>query len=223
MTSGRGRLPSLSAALAGIPAGVQPLGPWSGRRQLFVRFAMEAETATIYSASALRGELSRLAGRSRYHSVAITGGDVLAEIDFLLAAFHQPGMLPVMLDHDGQRPDALDGLLPALAMVQVTMEGSEGPAAVERACASIVRAAEQHVAHAVAIVVADTLSDGPLLRIVEQIHDASVDAQIVVHPAHERGLEHEQRWVHWLEQAMAVHADIRVLPRPRVPARVAGS
>ena len=223
MMSGRGKLPSLSAALAGIPAGLQPLGPWSGRRQLFVRFAVEAETATIYSASALRGDLSRLAGRSRYHSVAIAGGDVLAEIDFLLEVFHTPGVLPVMLDHDGQRPDALDKLLPALALVQVTMEGSEGPAAVERACASIERAAKQHVAHAVAIVVADTLSDGPLLRIVEQIHHASVDAQVVVHPVYERGQEPEQRWVHWLQQAMSVHADIRVLPRPPATARVAGS
>ena len=223
MTSGRGRLPSLSAALAGIPAGVQPLGPWSGRRQLFVRFAVEAETATIYSAEALRGDLSRLAGRSRYHSVAITGGDVLAEIDFLLAAFSQPGTLPVMLDHDGQRPEALEKLLPSLAMMQVTMKGSEGQAAVERACASVICAAQTHVAHAVVIVPTDTLSDGPLLRIVEQIHEASGDTQVVVHPVHERILEHERRWAHWLEQAMTVHADVRVLPRPPAAARVAES
>ena len=223
MTFARGRLPSLSAALAGIPAGVQPLGPWSGRRQLFVRFAAEAETATIYSAEALRGVLSRLAGRSRYHSVAITGGDALAEIDFLLAAFIEPGTLPVMLDHNGQRPEALAGLLPALALMQVTMEGREGPAALERTCASVLLAAQQQVAHAVAIVVPDTVSDGPLLRIVEQIHDASGDAQVVVHPMHERALEHERRWVHWLEQAMAVHADVRVLPRPSAPARTAES
>lgn len=223
MTFERGRLPSSSAALAGIPAGVQPLGPWSGRRQLFVRFAVEAETATIYSAAGLRGDLARLAARSRYHSVAITGGDALAEIDFLLAAFSEPGALPVMLDHDGQRPDALDGLLPSLAMVQVTMEGSEGPAAVERVCASLKGAALRRVAHAVAIVAPDTISDGPLLRIVEQIHEASGDAQIVVHPVHDRSLEHDGRWLQWLERAMVVHADVRVLPRLPKLMRVAGS
>ena len=94
---------------------------------------------------------------------------------------------------------------------------------MERACASIIRAAQTHVAHAVVIVPTDTLSDGPLLRIVEQIHDASGDTQVVVHPVHERMLEHERRWVQWLEQAMTVHADVRVLPRPPAAARVAES
>ena len=34
--------------------------------------------ATIYSAEALRAELKRLSGRSKYHSVAVVGRDVLA-------------------------------------------------------------------------------------------------------------------------------------------------
>ena len=42
-----------TAALAGIPAGLQSQGVWAGRRQLFVRFAAEAETATMYTADAL--------------------------------------------------------------------------------------------------------------------------------------------------------------------------
>ena len=37
------------AALAGVPAGIQAQGLWMGRRQLFVRFAGEAETATMYT------------------------------------------------------------------------------------------------------------------------------------------------------------------------------
>ncbi len=41
-----------AAALSGIPAGVQAQGVWRGRRQRFVRFAGEAETATMYSAGA---------------------------------------------------------------------------------------------------------------------------------------------------------------------------
>lgn len=213
MNPGRSRLPSLSAALAGIPAGVQTVGPWTGRRQLFVKFAGEAETATIYTADALKGELSRLTGRSRYHSVAIVGRDALAEEEFLTAAFDQPGPLPVMIDHDGQRPEALERLLHALALVQVSLDGTEGAAAVERVCATIALAAKKQVAHAVAIVPTETLSDGPLLRIVELIHEASADAQIVVHPVVDREVERDRRWVLWLQQAMAVHLDVRILPR----------
>ncbi len=214
------RLPSLSAALAGIPASVQTLGPWTGRRQLFVKFAGEAETATIYTAEALRGELTRLTGRSRYHSVAIVGRDALAEEEFLLAAFNETGPLPVMIDHDGQRPEALERLLHALAMVQVTLDGSEGASAIEHVCATIALAAKKQVAHAVAIVPHETMSDGPLLRIVEQVHEASADAQIVVHPVVEREVERDRRWVLWLQQAMAVHIDVRILPRwPAAAAR----
>lgn len=213
MTSSRGKLPSLSAALAGIPAGVQTVGPWTGRRQLFVRFADEAETATIYTADALRRELVRLTGRSRYHSVAIVGRDVLAEEEFLVAAFEQKGSLPVMLDHDGQRPEALERLLHALTLVQVTLDGGEGPAAAERGYESIALAAKKHVEHAVAIVPGENVSDRPLLRIVEQIHNASGDTRIVVHPVMEHTVEHDRRWASWLEQAMVVHPDVRVLPR----------
>jgi hypothetical protein len=45
-----------AAALSGVPAGVQEQGVWMGRRQLFVRFAGEAETATLYSADAAASE-----------------------------------------------------------------------------------------------------------------------------------------------------------------------
>ena len=207
------RLPHLSAALAGIPAGVQTVGPWSGRRQLFVRFALEAETATIYTSDALRNELTRLSGRSHYHSIAIVGGDALSEGEFLAAAFKEAPALRVMIDHDGQRPEALDALLHALALVQVTLDGSEGAAWIERACATIALAAKRQVDNAVAILPGAAASDGPLLRIVEQIHDASADAQIVLHPIAERVHEHDRRWVLWLEQAMAVHPDVRVLSR----------
>ncbi len=213
MTPTRGQLPSLSAALAGIPAGLQMVGPWTGRRQLFVKFAGEAETATIYSADALRGELKRLTSRSVYHSVAVVGRDALVEEEFLSAAFDQLGPLPVMLDHDGQRPEALARLLQALTLVQVTLQGTESAAALERVGATIGLAAEREVAHAVAIVPGVTVSDGPLLRIVEQVHEASDSAQIVVHPLAEQALERNRRWVLWLEQAMRVHPDVRVLPQ----------
>src|SRR5260221_11045785 len=112
-----GKLPSSSAALAGIPAGVQSCGPWSGRRQLFIRFAVEAETATIYSADALRGELTRLTARSRYHSIAITGRDALAEENFLRVVFETSSPLPVMFYHTGKRTSELQRLLTTLSSV----------------------------------------------------------------------------------------------------------
>src|SRR5690348_17679755 len=64
-----------TAALAGIPAGLQAQGVWSGRRQIFVRFAAEAETATMYTADALANELRRSTSRSAYHSISISGRD----------------------------------------------------------------------------------------------------------------------------------------------------
>jgi hypothetical protein len=62
-----------AAALAGVPAGVQAQGVWAGRRQLFVRFAGEAETATMYTSSALLKEIERQLTRSKFHSIAIGG------------------------------------------------------------------------------------------------------------------------------------------------------
>ena len=206
------RLPSLSAALAGIPAGIQPLGPWTGRRQLFVKFAGEAETATIYTADALRGELKRSSARSKYHSIAVVGPDALIEVEFLAAAMHT-SPLPVMLDHDGQRPSVLEALLPTLSLVQVSMDGKEGAAAVERVCSTMEVAAKARVAHAVAIQPAAAMSDGPLLRIVEQLHRVSAEAQVVLHVTPESVAENSRRWVLWLQEAMAVHDDVRVLPR----------
>ena len=212
MIGGRGKLPSLSAALAGIPAGLQCRGPWSGRRQLTVRFAVEAETATIYTADALTGELTRLMKRSRYHSIAIIGDDALAEEEFLRAAFREKPALPLMLDHDGQRPASLEGLLDVLSLVQVSLDGSEAAPLVERVCWTLAATARRHVAHAVALTPQEGLSDGALLRIVEQVHKASAETQLVLHRSSEADPEQDRRWLMWLEQAMAVHGDVRVLP-----------
>ena len=121
-------MPMLAAALSGVPAGVQALGPWAGRRQLFVRFAGEAETATMYLAAALVRELDRQLSRSTFHSVVIGGRDPLASVPFLIAALNgAKPKIPVMLDTDGMRPEELPALLGHLALVQVTVEftGSE--------------------------------------------------------------------------------------------------
>src|SRR5215469_14127907 len=94
--------PMAAAALAGVPAGVQAQGVWAGRRQLFVRFAGEAETATMYTSAALVRELERQLSRSKFHSIAIGGRDPLANENFLIAALEAARhSIPVMLDTDG--------------------------------------------------------------------------------------------------------------------------
>jgi organic radical activating enzyme len=201
----------MGAALAGIPSGVRSTGPWAGRRQLFVRFARVAETATMFTAAALRTELVRLAQRSAYHSIAICGGDPLGEVDFLAAALDGGAPLAVMLDHDGQRPESLDRLIKSLALVQVTLRGDEDEEAVSRAMATIRRAADKHVAHALVVTVKADPSDGRLLRIVEQAKEASADTAVVVHPTTD-SLSEDRRWLLWLERASAVHGDVRLLP-----------
>jgi organic radical activating enzyme len=217
MSVGRSKLPSQTAALAGIPAGIQATGPWIGRRQLFVKFAEEAETATMYTADALRGELTRLAGRSRYHSIAIAGRDPLAEAEYLLTALSANLPLPVMLDHDGQRPEALEPLLKTLVLIQVAMDGCEPAAAIERASASLALAAKKQVKHALVIIPAAAASDVQLWRIVEQAHTASAETAIVVHPTVESASDSDRRWILWLERAAHVHGDVRVLPRLPAP------
>ena len=201
----------LGAALAGISAGVRSTGPWAGRRQLFVRFARVAETATMFTADALRNELVRLARRSAYHSIAICGGDPLGEVEFLAAALDGGAPLSVMLDHDGQRPESLEKLIKSLALVQVTLTGDEGEEVVSRAMETIRRAEGKHVAHTLVLMAKADPSDGRLLRIVEQAKEASADTAVVVHPTTD-SLSEDRRWLLWLERASAVHGDVRLLP-----------
>jgi organic radical activating enzyme len=217
MSPGKGKLPSQTAALAGIPAGIQAIGPWAGRRQLFVKFAGEAETATIYTADALKGELKRLATRAKYHSIAIAGRDPLAESEYIATAFDGTAPLPAMLDHDGQRPDALEAVIGALELVQVCVDGCESDAMLERVSASLTLAAEKKVKHALVIMPAEAASDSRLLLIVEQVHTASEETTIILHPSVQSASGQDRRWILWLERAAAIHDDVRVLPQLPAP------
>lgn len=202
----------LAAALAGVPAGVQAFGPWAGRRQLFVRFAGEAETATMYMAPALIRELTRQLQRSTFHSIAIGGRDPLGSVDFLKAALDgAKPQIPVMLDTDGMRPEQLPGLLGHLALVQVTVDFAGGEAALDHAIASLKAASAGKVPHALVLVPREDTSDSMLLRLVEESHAASRDAQVVIHPpVGENANTLDRRWANLLEQAMTVHADSRL-------------
>lgn len=207
-----------TAALAGVPTGLQAQGLWLGRRQLFVRFAAEAETATMYTAAAIASELKRSAGRSRFHSISIGGRDPLSNLEFLEAALESgPMPLPVMLDVDGQRPEGIEALRKHLALVQITLDGALMDAHSERGLASLRAAAGAGLDHALVLAPGDQTSDGQMLRIVEQAHGASAKSVIVIHPPHGTPVDRDRRWVTLIERAAAVHPDTRLalrLPPP---------
>ncbi len=208
--------PMVAAALSGVPAGVQTLGPWAGRRQLFVRFAGEAETATMYRATALVREMERQLSRSSFHSVVIGGRDALGNLAFLLAAFEAvKPKLPVMLDTDGQRPETLAKLLPHLALTQVTVEFIGGDAMLDNVISSISVAAKGGCAHALALCPREDTTDSSLLRLVEEANAASATTQVVIHPflTGDTNPMLDRRWASLLEQASAMHGDVKLAMR----------
>jgi organic radical activating enzyme len=211
-----GSTPVAAAALAGVPAGVQSQGIWTGRRQLFVRFAGEAETATMYTATALIRELDRQLKRSRFHSISVSGRDPLANVPFLLAALTaaQPPV-PVMLDTDGQRPSALAEIAPHLSLVQVTIEFTGPEATVSHAMNTIKAAVAADRRHAVVLCPKEDTTDAQLLRVIEQANAASTRVEVVIHPIITPGETAvlDRRWSTLLEQALTTHGNTRIVIR----------
>ena len=207
---------SLAAALSGVPAGVQAQGVWAGRRQLFVRFAGEAETATMYTTGALVREIERQLSRTVIHSLCIGGRDPLANLAFLLSALSATTLtIPVMLDTDGQRPDALAALAPRLALAQVTVDFVGPDTTMAKALETLSVARKVNCADALVLCPRDDTSDALVLRAIEKAHGISPNAQLVIHPPTPGG-EHtalDRRWATLLDQATAVHADTRLAMR----------
>lgn len=214
------RVAGPTAALAGIPAGLQAQGPWAGRRQLFVRFAGEAETATMYTADALANEIERATTRSKFHSVCIGGRDPLENVEYLATAFGARKVsVPVMVDCDGQRPEEVKGLSKVVQHVQVAIEGSllgaDGP--MSNAVESVREAAGMGAQHSLVIVADERTIDAVVLRIVEQAHAASEQTMVVIHPATGTPVDRDRRWTMLLERSMALHGDVQLalrLPPP---------
>ncbi len=207
-----------TAALAGIPAGLQAQGVWAGRRQLFVRFAAEAETATMYTADALAGELKRSLARSAFHSISISGRDPLANLEYLQAAFEKVDVdLPVMLDCDGQRPAEIAELRDVVTLAQVTLEGQVADATADRAFESIQVAAKAGVQHAIVLCVDERTTDAHLLRLVERAHAASESTAVVVHPSPAVPVDRDRRWITLFERAVSLHRDVRLALRLPTP------
>ena len=204
-----------TAALAGIPAGLQAQGVWAGRRQLFVRFAAEAETATMYTADALASEIRRGTSRSSFHSISISGRDPLSNVEYICAAFDKVSTdLPVMLDTDGQRPAEIADLKKFVKLAQVTLEGPTLEMQSERALESLRVAAEAGMGHALVVSVDGSTTDAHVLRVVERAHDVTV---VVVHPSAGAPVDRDRRWTTLFERIAALHGDVRLalrLPPP---------
>lgn len=204
----------MTAALAGVPGGLQSQGVWSGRRQLFVRFAGEAETATMYTADALAGEIKRAASRSAFHSISISGRDPLGNVEYVRAALKKADVgLPVMLDGDGQRPDEIAGLRDFVTLVQVTLDGPGAEANAERAYETIEAAAKAGTQHAMVLCVDERTTDAHVLRFVERAHATSSSAMVVIHPAAGVPVDRDRRWTTLFERASALHGDVRLILR----------
>jgi organic radical activating enzyme len=210
-------LPTPTAALAGVPAGLQAQGVWLGRRQLFVRFAAEAETATMYTADALAGEIRRAVTRTSFHSVSISGRDPLSNVDYLCIAFERAAQalsgLPVMLDVDGQRPAELDALKTFAKLAQITIEGSATEAIVDRAFETVARAAKLGMQHALVVLADDRTTDASMLRFVERAHETSDATMVVIHPGTGIAVDKDRRWTTLFERASALHGDVRLMLR----------
>ncbi len=211
------RRSSATAALSGVAAGVQAYGVWSGYRQLFVRFAGEAETATMFTPDSLIRHIDRALGRSRPHSISLAGRDPLAGVNLLIATFQQKApAVPVMLDGDVARPEVVAELAFALTLVQVTIDFGAPSAASDRALEMLAAAAQAKLEHALVLPMREGVTDPVVLRLVEQASKVSTGTKIVVHPLpgeEKRGLD--RRYASLLEQAASVHPDVRLtLPVP---------
>ena len=207
-----------AAALAGIPAGLQAQGVWAGRRQLFIRFAAEGETATMYTADALVSEVRRGTSRSAFHSISITGRDPLANVEYLCAAFDKLSVtIPVMLDCDGQRPDEINQLRSVVKLTQVTLDGPTLEAQNDRAFESLKIAASAGMEHSLVLVVDERTTDAHVLRAVEKAAATSEATMVILHPGTSVPVDRDRRWTTLFERAAALHRDVRLtlrLPPP---------
>jgi hypothetical protein len=206
--------PSPSAALAGIPSGLQAQGLWAGRRQLFVRFAAEAETATMYTAEALAGEIRRGISGSAFHSISISGRDPLANVEYICAVFDKASpSIPVMLDDDGQRPEAIHELRAFLTLAQFTVDGPAGEPQAERVFESLEAASKAGIDQALVLNVDERTTDAHVLRLIERAQGASATASVVVHPGAGIPVDRDRRWTILFERAVALHRDVRFVLR----------
>jgi hypothetical protein len=124
-----------------------------------------------------------------------------------------------MLDTDGQRPEAIPGLRQYLTMVQVTVDFPASKPIIDRAVESLAVAGGVGHMHALVLAPLADTNELQMLRVIEQAHRASEGTMIVVHP-HDLsdGSARDRRWSEFMDQALAVHADVRIALRLPPPA-----
>jgi hypothetical protein len=208
-----------AAAIAGLSPGVQGRGVWIGRRQLFVRFAAEAETAVLYTAERLGTQIARALEQSPVHSVAFSGADPLANAELIVGAVAQlGGAVPVMIDCEGERPEAIARVAGCVAMIQVVVDFDQPAAGMERVLASLAAAERGGAEHTAVLEPREGTSDGQILRFVEQAHASAPGTKLVIHPpsGFERG-GLDLRYAALLEQTMMIHPDAVLLMRVPAP------
>ncbi len=203
------------AALVGVLPAMQGMGVWMGRRQLFIRFAGEAETAVMYSAAALAEELRRLSARANFHSIALNGRDPLGNVECLQAALADANLpLPVLAESDGQRPEEVRALAPRLKMLQLCSDGTAGASMLGRFYATMGVAVECGLEHSLILEPGDQTTDAQLLRLIEQSHAVSEKVAMIIHPEEpQSGGPLDLRWSQLLAQAAELHDDVRILRR----------
>jgi hypothetical protein len=78
---------------------------------------------------------------------------------------------------------------------------------------SLGEAASAGIEHAMVLAPGDAVSDGQMLRVIEQTHAASDKAIIVIHPPMALPVDRDRRWVMLMEKASALHKDTRLVLR----------
>lgn len=171
----------------------------------------------MFTPDSLIRHIDRALERSRPHSISLAGRDPLAGASLLIATFQQKvPPVPVMLDGDVARPEAVAELAFALKLVQVTIDFGAPSAASDRALEMLAVAAQAKLEHGLVLPMREGVTDPVVLRLVEQASKVSTGTKIVVHPLpgeEKRGLD--RRYASLLEQAASVHSDVRLtLPVP---------
>jgi hypothetical protein len=187
---------------------------------LFVRFAVEAETATLYTVAGLASEIQRAASRSRFHSICASGRDVLGSASYLSAVFaHAAPPVPVMLATDGQRPEGVAELGRSVTMIQVTpdLTRGDGGGAIDTAMHTLQRAAGGGYQHALVLGPRADTQDDLVISAVARAHAISAGTVIVIHPPLGEEGAHGRRWATLMERASALHDDVRLMPRLSAP------
>src|SRR5215470_1951041 len=117
-------MPSGAANVSELFVSFQGEGVHAGRRHLFVRFAgcpLRCRWCDTPDSLLLVAEVGALRASSPpLHAMAVTGGEPLAQVEFLVAWLQGRGDdLPVLLETAGILPARLERVLPYVAIVSL--------------------------------------------------------------------------------------------------------